>query len=62
MAYIRINELILAGTTMSITTFIKSKVRSSMKNIQGVIYAIPDKPTTLVNTITATAVFPITSV
>ncbi len=46
---------------MSITTFAKSKSRSTVKSISGVIYAIPDKQTTLVNTLPLTAVLPITT-
>ncbi len=46
---------------MTVITFAKSKSRSAMKSISGMIYAVPDKQSTLINTIPSTSVFPITT-
>jgi hypothetical protein len=59
--YVRIDEALTASTVMSVTTFAKSKTRTIVKAISGEIYAIPDKPSTLVNTLPSTAVLPITT-
>lgn len=59
--YVRIDDLIPLGTALTVTTFAKSKTRATIKPIYGQIYAIPDKPSTLVNTIASTLVLPITT-
>ncbi len=46
---------------MSVTTFAKSKLRTTVKSISGVIYAIPSEPSTLVNTLAPNALLPVTT-
>lgn len=59
--YVRIDDPISLNKVMTVTTFAKSLSRSAIKPITGQIYAIPDKPSTVVNTIPSTTVFPITT-
>ena len=46
---------------MTVTTFARSKSRATIKPIQGEIYAIPEKPSTIVNSITPINLLPVTS-
>lgn len=59
--FVRIDEPLIGGTIMSITTFARSKGRATLKPLQGEIYAIPEKQATLVNTITPNNLLPVTS-
>jgi hypothetical protein len=59
--YVRFDQAIPANTAMSVTTFAKSKLRATIRPVSGVIYAIPSKPSTLVNTLAPNSLLPVTT-
>jgi len=59
--FVRIDQALTLTTVMTVTTFARSKSRATIRPIQGEIYAIPEKPTTVVNSLSPLNLLPGTS-
>lgn len=59
--FVRIDEPLPSLTDLTVITFARSKSRATSKPVRGEIYALPDKPSTLVNSIATINVLPPTN-